>query len=127
MHALATPDTAAYVGPDGQIISIGRLHAADAYARLNAANQDGSVLVGNSHVGVGTIRVTCVPVAFRWTEASGMVALPNPTANGWTCAADVSGDGRYVVGSISAPFSQTAMLWYPDLHGETLGVPDAGG
>ena len=125
-HSPVAPDTAAYVRPDGVIVSIGRLHAGDQYARLVAASHDGAVLAGNSYACTGTIRVNCVPAAFRWTQAAGMVALSNPGA-GWTYAADVSGDGRYVVGSVIEPFSQTATLWHPDLHAETLGVLDAGG
>jgi probable HAF family extracellular repeat protein len=56
-----------------------------------AVSADGSVVVGSSGTPAGQR-------AFRWTEASGTVALPVPAGVGMTWATDVSSDGTWISG-----------------------------
>ncbi|MGB0911461.1 MAG: PEP-CTERM sorting domain-containing protein [Nitrospirales bacterium] len=66
---------------------------------------DGTTVVGSS-------TTTNRTEAFRWTQASGIVALdqlPGPSFS--SVANGVSADGSIVVGTVSEPFSSNAVLW----------------
>ncbi len=64
----------------------------------NALTPDGSIVVGSA-----VNNITGKGVAFKWTAATGVVALPNPTTGGRyaidvAAAMGVSGNGRVIVG-----------------------------
>lgn len=74
-----------------------------------AVSHDGSVVVGQSGTSVS------VTSAFRWTEATGMIALPRPAGHVYTVATAVSADGLTVVGvSGDSSSSARAVAWAPD-------------
>jgi probable HAF family extracellular repeat protein len=71
-----------------------------------ATTADGSVIVGNSSSASGT-------QAFRWTNATGLVALGNlvPNRNSHDSAFGVSADGSVVVGRSGDDLIQVAFRW----------------
>jgi probable HAF family extracellular repeat protein len=76
--------------------------ASDAFA----TTADGSVIVGNTSSATGS-------QAFRWTSATGMVALGNlaPSQNSQDTAYGVSADGSVVVGQSGDDLTQQAFRW----------------
>jgi uncharacterized membrane protein len=80
----------------------------------NGISPDGSIVVGSA-VNIATGR----GVAFKWTAASGVVALPNPTTGYYTIegatALSVSGDGRVIVGyGRNSGGDEEAIFWVDD-------------
>jgi probable HAF family extracellular repeat protein len=73
---------------------------------------DGSVAVGLSWDG-------CNGVAFRWTDATGMVAL-DELGNGGNRASVVSADGNVIGGFAQGTQSRTPAVWSADGSGELL-------
>ena len=77
----------------------------------NGISPDGSVVVGsavNTFTGKG--------VAFKWTAAGGVVALPNPTTGYYAidgaAAIKVSGNGRVIVGyGVNVAGDDEAIFW----------------
>jgi uncharacterized membrane protein len=77
----------------------------------NAISPNGSIVVGS---GVDTS--TGKGVAFKWTTANGVVALPNPTTGRYAIdgatALGISGDGRVIVGyGMNVAGDQEAIFW----------------
>lgn len=87
----------------------------------NAVSPDGSIIVGsavNTSTGKG--------VAFKWTAASGVVALPNPTTGYYAIdgatALGVSGDGRVIVGyGQNVAGNEEAIFW---VDAQPYRIPD---
>src|SRR5688572_9672872 len=92
--------------------------ASDAFA----TTPDGSVIVGNSSSVSGT-------QAFRWTSATGLVALGNlvPNRNSHDTAFGVSADGLVVVGRSGDDLIQEAFRWTAATGIVGLGDLSAGG
>ena len=87
----------------------------------NAVTPDGAVVVGSA---VNT--ATGKGVAFKWTQAAGVVALPNPTTGFYAidgaAAIGVSGDGRVIVGyGQNVAGSDEAIFW---VEGQPYRVSD---
>ena len=87
----------------------------------NAISPDGSIIVGS-----GLNTANSQGVAFKWTAADGVVALPNPTTGYYAIvgatANDISGDGRVVVGyGENAAGNQEAIFW---VDGQPFRVAD---
>src|SRR5262249_5579374 len=87
----------------------------------NAISPDGSVVVGSA-----ANTVTGKGVAFKWTAATGVVALPNPTTGFYAidgaAALGVSGDGSVIVGyGDNAHGDQEAIFW---VNGQPYRIPD---
>jgi len=70
----------------------------------NDISADGSVIVGSSTAPTGF-------VAFRWTQAGGMVALASLPGETRSVANAVSADGTVTVGTSSAGFTDSAVRW----------------
>jgi probable HAF family extracellular repeat protein len=73
--------------------------SAGSFSNATGASTNGSVVVGYADT-----NVNCPPglsrcnVPFRWTKATGMVALPILSGKGWAVTTGVSADGKTVVG-----------------------------
>jgi probable HAF family extracellular repeat protein len=90
---------------DGGSAVLGKL-AGDASAAASAVSRNGSVVVGYSIDDAQRSR------AFRWTQQTGMVALPDaPGGVSGLMASGVSGDGRRVVGSGLNVAGEAAIIW----------------
>jgi probable HAF family extracellular repeat protein len=68
-------------------------------------SRDGSVVVGDSIDNAQRSR------AFRWTQQTGMVALPDAPGVSGMIATGVSGDGQRVVGSGTSAAGESAIIW----------------
>jgi probable HAF family extracellular repeat protein len=78
----------------------------DSTAGASAVSRDGTVIVGTSTDAAQVAR------AFRWTQATGMVALAATAGNLLTSfATGVSGDGATVVGWATNAAGETAVVW----------------
>ncbi|MFN0008423.1 MAG: hypothetical protein ACKVXR_10995 [Planctomycetota bacterium] len=86
--------------PGGAMTGLGDLAGGAFDSRANGASYDGSVVVGESVTGVST-------GPFRWTAASGMVALTASTGSAKACNAD----GSIVVGWTGFGTVTHAFLW----------------
>lgn len=76
------------------------------HARAEAVSADGSVVVGEGQLGGGA------SVAFRWTAATGLVALPAPPGGSTQMSAnDVSADGSVIVGYAWAGATNRGFVW----------------
>jgi probable HAF family extracellular repeat protein len=114
--AAATPDgtyvvgySGAAQGPEayrwnrvtGQLDALGYLATADWFrSRALGVSDDGSVVVGRSDT---SDHAHPIPRAFKWTQQTGMIALPYPTTNHQlgpqgSAAVSVSPDGSTIVG-----------------------------
>jgi len=76
---------------------------------------DGTTVVGNSG-----------PMAFHWTKATGMVALPgHPSSPGNSGGDGVSADGAIAAGSVYAELGQEACRWtQQEIEGKLVWVPE---
>lgn len=63
------------------------------YSEARGASTNGSVVVGSA-----TTQGAYYPIAFRWTKATGKVALGVLPSKWWSVATGVSADGKTVVG-----------------------------
>ena len=99
----------------------------------NGISPDGSVVVGSA-----VNPVTGKGVAFKWTVAGGVVALPNPTSGciptrtcyaiDGTTALKVSGDGRVIVGyGVNVAGDEEAIFWVDGQPYRVSGVAYAAG
>ena len=96
----------------GTAVGLGTQGTGNSVARDVSA--DGSVVVGLYGQG------PCCTVAFRWTEATGMVDLGLPPGGALpTFAHAVSADGSVVVGYMGEPGTRVATI-YDDVHGMRL-------
>jgi probable HAF family extracellular repeat protein len=87
---------------DEQIVGLGDLDGGDYYSRAYAASFDGSIIVGSS---IGSDGYQ----AFRWTSATGMLAIGGGNAK------DISADGRVIVGTASFGVPENnAAIWIDD-------------
>lgn len=97
----------------GGSVVLGRLPG-DASAVATAVSRDGSVVVGYSTDNAQRSR------AFRWTQQTGMAALPDaPGGVSGIIATGVSGDGQLVVGSGMSAAGEVAIIWDAE-HGTRL-------
>jgi probable HAF family extracellular repeat protein len=97
------------------MVGLGYLPGGGDFSYATAISADGSVIVGSSDSVLGD------RVAYRWTAATGMVALGTISPPGvfYSSALDVSGDGRVVVGNhgvIPIAFRWTATGGVQDLE-----------
>jgi probable HAF family extracellular repeat protein len=76
------------------MIALGGLPGGDIWSIANGVSTDGGVIVGQARIGAADH-------AFRWTQATGMVALSLPTNGRSASAFSVSSDGSIVVGRVS--------------------------
>ena len=96
--------------PAGEVSLLGTLPG-DVSAAATAVSRNGGVVVGYSTDPSSHQR------AFRWTQQSGMVALPTTTDQLYdVIASATSGDGQLVVGWGNMPTGETALVW-DELHG----------
>ncbi len=72
------------------LVNLGDLPGGVELARASAVSADGNVIVGTGSSDNGGFNV-----GFRWTQQTGMIALPGV---GRTAALDISGDGDVIVG-----------------------------
>lgn len=79
----------------GGLVYPGNLGGDSTGGSADAVSADGSILVGTSDAADGTYH------AFRWTEASGMVALPAVLNQQLARASALTPDGAIIVGSAS--------------------------
>jgi uncharacterized membrane protein len=79
---------------------------------------DGTVIVGLGWGG-------CDSKAFRWTAATGMVALEH-LANGVNRCSAISGDGSAMGGFAQGSFSRTPAYWESSTAGDVLNEDDEG-
>lgn len=83
-----------------------------AHSRANAVSADGSVVVGESRAANDSVDMTGSILAFRWTQADGMVSLGTLPGGKYSLANDVNADGSVVVGNAGMPVPT-----YPSLQG----------
>jgi probable HAF family extracellular repeat protein len=108
---------------------IGSLGGNEAATQINGMSGDGSVLTGTAK------RVDGTDVAFRWTQAGGMIDLGLLTGATSSGAQDVSNNGQVVVGtstlvpSPSSPaiFPHRAFRWTQAGGMQNLGIINQGG
>jgi probable HAF family extracellular repeat protein len=95
----ATNYTLAYRWTAGSgSLDIGDLSGGNVFSIARGVSGDGSVIVGPSHSAAGQ-------QAFRWTQATGMVAIGPPGSDAFA----VSHDGSVIVGEMTA--SGGAAIW----------------
>lgn len=82
-----------------------------------AISSDGNVIVGTSDT-----TSALNSISFRWTQAGGMLALPELEIDRGTFASAVSSDGSVVVGVGNTSSGSRAFRWTEDLGIVNLGV-----
>jgi hypothetical protein len=85
-------------GPAENLVSFGGLLSSASSVAYDVS-EDGSIIVGWSNM-----PECCTEAAFRWTEETGMVALPLPVefqSYPFNHAYRISGDGRAIFGNVS--------------------------
>jgi uncharacterized membrane protein len=95
------------------MVGLGDLPGGEFNSGASAVSADGSVVVGAGRVGEGLASAR----AYRWNQATGMVALDVMPGAQTTSALDVSGDGTIVVGwywPTGFPSSPVAAIWTRD-------------
>lgn len=86
------------------------------FSTANGVSADGTVIVGDSDNGMGSI------LAYRWTEGTGMIALPGLGGNNSQARA-ISADGSTIVGQAEdAALIANAYRWREDTGMESLGI-----
>ncbi|MFT7484899.1 MAG: putative HAF family extracellular repeat protein [Candidatus Paceibacteria bacterium] len=97
-------------------VSLGDLPGGYHFSRANAANADGSIIVGYGTVSFNSAGFTVDHRACYWDE-HGVHELPNmPGSTGITEATDISPDGRYIVGWARYLATNVPVIW-DDVHG----------
>jgi uncharacterized membrane protein len=79
--------------------------AGESGAVVTSLSSNGQVAAGSAVDDAGALR------AFRWSHATGMVALPCAENHGATRATGLSGDARRIVGSMTRDEGEVAILW----------------
>ena len=100
----------------GEITNLGTLDGGTR-SSAEAISSDGNVIVGTSDT-TSALNV----ISFRWTQAGGMLALPELEIDRGTFASAVSSDGSVVVGVSNTSSGSRAFRWTEDLGIVNLGV-----
>ncbi|NTV95293.1 MAG: autotransporter domain-containing protein [Thiobacillus sp.] len=74
-----------------------------ARSRANAVSADGLVVVGESRAAGDSADIADSILAFRWTQAGGMVSLGTLAGGKYSIANDVNADGSVIVGNAGMP------------------------
>lgn len=97
-------------------VSLGDLPGGYHFSRANAANEDGSIIVGYGTASFSTAGFNVDHRACYW-DSHGVHELPNfAGSSGVTEATDISPDGRFIVGWARHQAQNVPVIW-DDVHG----------